>query len=286
VTTAYHRFAMGTTAFDTSIELGRSAARRRAWAEAYEAFAAAGDPSRLEPEDLNLLAKAAWWTGHPNESIAAHERAYAGYLDRGDAERAAFAALTLRREHQSSTAKGWLARAERLLADLPDSPVAGYLAIAHAELARSRGEFDHALTHLDRAMEIAVPSGDPDLQAWAMTRRGQILIARGDLEEGWSLLEEVSVAAVGGELGPYTTGAAFCNVIETSRELADYVRGREVSDAGRSAVSPVSVGCDAQRSCASSGRCERTPTRHRRLVESCAISPRSSRARRSTSSVR
>jgi class 3 adenylate cyclase len=228
---------MGTTAFDTSIEQGRNAARRRAWAEAYEAFAAAGDPSRLEPEDLNLLAKAAWWTGHPNESIAAHERAYAGYLDRGDAERAAFAALTLRREHtvklESSTAKGWLARAERLLADLPDSPVAGYLAIAHAELARSRGEFDHALTHLDRAMEIAVPSGDPDLQAWAMTRRGQVLIARGDLDEGWSLLEEVSVAAVGGELGPYTTGAAFCNVIETSRELADYVRGREVSDAAK-----------------------------------------------------
>ena len=68
---------MGATAFDTSIEQGRSAARRRAWAEAYEAFAAAGDPSRLEPEDLNLLANAAWWTGHPNESISAHERAYA-----------------------------------------------------------------------------------------------------------------------------------------------------------------------------------------------------------------
>jgi class 3 adenylate cyclase len=219
------------------LEVARDAAARRAWVEAFDAFAAVDREQTLDPQDLDLLAKAAWWTGRPNDSIAAHERAYAGYLDRGEPERAAFAALTLRREHavklEGSTAKGWLARAERLLADHPDSPITAYLAIAHGELALSRGELDTALAHIDRAIGISAGSDDPDLHAWILMRRGQILIARGELEEGWSLLEEVSVAAVGGELGPYTTGAAFCNVIETSRELADFVRGREVSDAAK-----------------------------------------------------
>ncbi len=228
---------MGATAFETEVQAGRDAASRRAWPEAYEAMTAASSAGELEPEDLERFAKAAWWTGRTNDSIAARERAYAGYVERGDVERAAFAALTLRREHavklNASAAKGWLARAERLLADRPDSPSIGYLAIAHAELARQRGELDHALEHIERAQEIAAGSDDPDLQAWALMRRGQILISRSELEDGWGLLEEVSVAAVGGELGPYTTGAVFCNVIETSRELADLVRGREWSDAAK-----------------------------------------------------
>jgi class 3 adenylate cyclase len=226
---------MTDTALEDPLHPAREAADRRSWVEAFEAFSSADRERPLGPEDLDRLAKAAWWTGRPNDSIAAHERAYAAYVERGDVESAAFAALTLRREHavklEGSTAKGWLARAERLLADRPDSPITGYLAIAHAEIALGRGELDHALDHAERAMAISSDSDDPDLQAWALMRRGQVLIARGELEEGWGLLEEVSVAAVGGELGPYTTGAAFCNVIETSRELADFVRGREWSDA-------------------------------------------------------
>jgi class 3 adenylate cyclase len=222
---------------ERTLEAAREAAERRSWSEAFDTYAALDRERPLDPEDLDRWAKAAWWTGRPKESIAVHERAYAAYLERGDVERAAFAALTLRREHavrrQGSTAKGWLSRAERLLADRPDSPVTGYLAVAHAELAWQRGELEHALEHVERALAISTGSDDADLQAWALMRKGQILIAAGRIDEGWGLLEEVSVAAVGGELGPYTTGAVFCNVIETSRELADYVRGREFSDAAK-----------------------------------------------------
>jgi class 3 adenylate cyclase len=217
------------------LDVAREAAARGSWFEARQALVAADDAGPLEPEDLELLAKASWWTAHSDGSIAARERAYAAYLERGDVERAAFCALTLRREHatklQGSTAKGWLSRAERLLADRPESATHGYLAIAHAERAWSDGELRDALDHLGRAHDIASRSPDPDLHAWASMRQGQVLVADGDLEGGWDLLEEVSVAAVGGELGAYTTGAVFCNVIETSRELADYRRGREWSDA-------------------------------------------------------
>jgi class 3 adenylate cyclase len=53
------------------------------------------------------------------------------------------------------------------------------------------------------------------------------------VEEGWLLLEGVAAAAVGGELGGYTTGGVFCNVISVCRDLADYGRASEWADAAK-----------------------------------------------------
>ena len=44
-------------------------------------------------------------------------------------------------------------------------------------------------------------------------------------------MEEVAAAAAGGELGGYTTGAVFTNMMSLCRDLADYRRGIEWSDA-------------------------------------------------------
>ena len=80
---------------------------------------------------------------------------------------------------------------------------------------------------MDRGIELGVRFGDDDLQAWARTYRGMILIADGAVEEGLALIDEVSAAAAGGELGGYTTGGVFCNTISVYRDLADYRRGGE-----------------------------------------------------------
>jgi len=217
------------------MESGRDAAARRAWPRAYEALSSTDAAGDLAPEDLELLAKAAWWTGRPNESIDARERAYAFYVRRGDAQRAAFTALTLRRElttqREGSLAAGWLQRAEQLLEGETESVAHGYLAIAHGQLAWRRGELDHALSHMDGAVDISMRVGDRDLKAFAAMYRGMILIDRGQVEDGWAPLEDVSAAAVGGELGAYTTGVVFCNVISTCRDLADYRRATEWADA-------------------------------------------------------
>jgi len=217
------------------MESGRDAAARRAWPRAYEALSSTDAAGDLAPEDLELLAKAAWWTGRPNESIDARERAYALYVRRGDAQRAAFTALTLRRElttqREGSLAAGWLQRAEQLLEGETESVAHGYLAIAHGQLAWRRGELDHALSHMDGAVDISMRVGDRDLNAFAAMYRGMILIDRGQVEDGWAPLEDVSAAAVGGELGAYTTGVVFCNVISTCRDLADYRRATEWADA-------------------------------------------------------
>jgi class 3 adenylate cyclase len=228
---------MGATAFDTSLKAGREAVTRRAWPEAFDALSRADADGPLEPDDLELLAKSAWWIGRPGEAIGTFERAYATFAERGSDRRAASIALTLRRLHsmrlEGSVATGWLTRAERLLEGAPEGAAHAYLAIAHAELAWDRGELDHALDHIERALSIAEGAGDRDLLAWAVMRKGMVLVSAGRLDEGWALMEEVSAAAVGGELGGYTTGAVFCNVVEMCRDMADFARAREWSDAAK-----------------------------------------------------
>jgi class 3 adenylate cyclase len=220
---------------DEAIEKGRSAAKGREWPEAYTFLTAADSEADLAPEDLELFAKAAWWTGRPGETIEIRERAYARYLSRGDKARAAFMALTLRRDYvgklAGSVAAGWLDRAERLLEDQPESPSHGYLALAHGSRAWDRLERKHALAHMARAVEIAERFDDRDLLAWSTMYKGMVLVDLGRMDEGMALLGEVGAAAVGGELGAYTTGAAFCNVISVCRDVADYRRGSEWAEA-------------------------------------------------------
>ena len=221
----------------STIDAARDALGKRAWSEAFDAFDAVDAEEPLEPEDLEGMAKAGWWTGRPNQSIEARERAYAAYVERGDKASAAFAALTLRREYnaklQGSVAQGWLTRAETLLDGEPESKAHGYLAISHGQLAWSRGELDHALSHMERAIEIAGRFDDRDLPAWAEMYKGMVLVDMGRVEEGWLLMESVSAAAVGGELGGYTTGGIFCNTISMCRDLADYGRATEWADAAK-----------------------------------------------------
>jgi class 3 adenylate cyclase len=220
-----------------ALEAGLEAYRRRAWPEAHRLLKLADASEALRPEDLEALAKSAWWIGLAGESIAVRERAYAAYLERNDRGRAAFMALTLRREYiakrANSVAQGWLHRAEDLLENEPETVAHGYLALAHGELAFSRGELDHALEHYDRASAIAGRLDDPDLPVWAAMRRGEAMANAGRLDEAWALMEGAAAAAVGGELGPVTTGAVFCNVMAACREVGDYRRGSEWAEVSK-----------------------------------------------------
>jgi len=219
------------------LEAGRAAYARKAWSEAYRLLRDADATDELTTSDLEALAKSAWWIGHAEESIATRERAYARYVDGGDRARAALMALTLRREYGAklagSVAQGWLQRAEHLLEGEPESLAHGYLALANGELALSRGELDHALAHFDRAVEIASRLDDRDLPVWAAMRRGEALANAGRLEEAFGLMEGAAAAAVGGELGPFTTGAVFCGVMSICREAADYRRGTEWAEVSK-----------------------------------------------------
>jgi hypothetical protein len=180
---------------DARLEEGRRAVAGRAWKRAYELLSNVAAERALEPNDLEGLAKAAFWTGHSGESITFLESAYASYIERGDDPQAAFCALTLQRQCisklQDSVAAGWLNQAERLLEGRPESRAHGYLAIARADAARARGDFARALALVDHALEIAGRSKDANLHAWGVMRRALFFVDEGRVDEGWPLMQEL-----------------------------------------------------------------------------------------------
>lgn len=219
----------------SALDAARQAVADRAWRRAHEIYASAATETGLDPDDLERFAKAAYWTGDALGAISTREAAYEAHLERGRETEAAFCALTLQRQHvsmlQDSVAGAWLRRAERLLEGADTSRAHGYLAIAHADAARARGDIAGALALVERAQVIAGRVTDPDLPAWCLMRRGMFLVDAGRVPEGRPLMEDVAAAAAGGGLGSFTTGAILSNVASVYRDLGDLRRGDEWSEA-------------------------------------------------------
>ena len=64
-----------------------------------------------------------------------------------------------------------------------------------------------------------------------MQQQGYALVAMGRVDEGLALIDESTVAAVSGELDPLTTGRIYCATISVCRNLADWRRALEWTDA-------------------------------------------------------
>jgi class 3 adenylate cyclase len=214
------------------LSAGREAARRNAWAEAFDLLQAAeSGGAKLSGDDLELFAHAAMWTGRLGRSIEAWERAYARFLEEGNRARAAFAALYLAAEYrnkiQNALAAGWFQRATRLLENEPEGVEHGYLELQRSQVEYGRGNYDQALQHIRRAAVIATRIQDKDLVALATLREGIVLVKKGQVDAGLALIDEVSASAVAGDLSSYSTAVIYCNTIGTCRDLADYARAAE-----------------------------------------------------------
>lgn len=219
------------------IAAARQAMDRHAWHEAFDLLKRAESQGELSPTDLELLGEAAWWSGEADACISARERAYAAHLEAGDRRRAAMVALSLVRDHGNRLAaaqsSSWFKRAERLLQDEPDYVEHGYLAMMRSRNDHNSGRFDEAVQVAGEAVQIGARFGDSNLQALALVYQGMATVARGDVVEGLALLDEATVAAVGGELSPSVTGIVYCNMINTCQELAEYRRAGEWTEAAK-----------------------------------------------------
>src|SRR5919201_4397349 len=220
----------------SDVERAHEAAGRGAWPEAYALLStvAADDLGAL---DLEVLADAAWWLSRRDESIAARQRAYAAYSGDGDDAAAAFMAARLSIEHFSrgdpAVGGGWLMKARRHAAEVPEQPGHGLLLIIQATIARYQGDLAAATELAERALELGRRFGDPNLLAMAIHTQGLLLIAAGRAESGVQLLDEAMASVVAGELTPFFTGLVYCNVIGACLEIADIARAGEWSDAAR-----------------------------------------------------
>ena len=213
----------------------REALGQHAWAQAFELFSSADVDDALSGPDLEALSDAAWFTAHAAAATDAKERAFRAYARDGEPIRAAYLAFKLAQEHafrgKTSLASAWMRRGERLLEGQEESYAHGYLALCRSEGARQAGDIDGAVAQAEQALQIGTRVGDADLEATALTLLGSLRIATGETSGGFALMEEATIAAVNGELSPFVTGVTFCTMIAACRDLTDYRRASEWTEA-------------------------------------------------------
>ena len=196
----------------------------------------------LSAEELEMLATSMMWISKITEAVQTREKAYAAYSKSGRNTDAARVALDLVADYiekgAGTVARGWLRRAERLLASEPECREHGYLLRRQTAEAMGRSDFSRAMELNQRCGEIAARINDVDLQVIALHDRGQILIARGDVEEGTGLVDEAMTSAVSGEVSPMTVGVLYCRTMSVCKAIADYGRAREWSEAARGMGEP------------------------------------------------
>ena len=108
----------------SALERGRDAYAARAWGDAHAFLLSADESEPLGPDDLGLLATAAYMLGRDEEWVAAHERAHHLHLEGDDVEPAARSAFWIGFSYalrgELGPAEGWFGRAQRLLAEQAD----------------------------------------------------------------------------------------------------------------------------------------------------------------------
>ncbi|MDQ3647832.1 MAG: transcriptional regulator [Actinomycetota bacterium] len=187
------------------------------------------------PGDLAVLGEVAYAAGHLDVTIEAWERAYALCVEAGDKDAAAGAAVRVAMHLLFDTAlmapvRGWLARAERLLEDRPETPASAWLAVVRAFERMLTGDLPGARPCARRAIELGSKC-DPAACALGRVAEARLLILDGDVEQGLVLLDEVGVATVSGDLDPLSTGVVYCELVCALQGLAQYDVAEEWTEA-------------------------------------------------------
>ena len=214
------------------LERARAAYAERSWLEAYEAFARADEVESLAPEDLELRVTTARMLARDDEAVEILERAHHAYLEKGEAARAAYCAgwigMSLFYRGAVGPAGGWLARANRLLEDVPgETAVHGYALLPIIFRQEAAGDFEAAAAAAAEAAEIGKRHRDPELMALAIHAQGHMLVLAGRVPEGLALLDEAMVIVTTSELSPFVVGLVYCGVILACQAGFEVGRARE-----------------------------------------------------------
>jgi DNA-binding NarL/FixJ family response regulator len=216
---------------------------RLMWRDAFADLSAGHREGRLDVEDLERLAVAAYMVGRDDACEDAWIAAHHAWLRGGEAERAAGCAfqhaLGLFFRGDLAPAMGWVRRGGRVLqVSRRNSVEQAWLRMLTALPRLFQGDAD-AQTDFVEAGKVADQFGDCDCTAFARLCCGYSLILRGQVQEGMSLLDEVMVAVTADELSPILSGIAYCQVIALCRAVVDLRRAREWTEA-------LTRWCDAQ----------------------------------------
>ena len=212
---------MSTTAVEEFLARGYESLAAGHWSEARDAFSEATDLIE-SPEALDGLGRALWWLRDERGAVVHRERAYAGFRRDGELARAARIALWLSREYllafdNDAASRGWLARAERLLRDVAPGAEQGWLDLTRAEATRSA---ETAASFASAALDVALLTGDMDLELRALAQLGLADVTLGETDRGLARLDEAMAAATSGESATLETFADICCTLMLACERA------------------------------------------------------------------
>lgn len=163
------------------LQAARAAHGQRNWPRAHALFTRVRQATGLSPDDLDALGEVSWWLGRVDECLDASEAAFRGHLDADHPRQAVMtalqAAVSLFLRGDEALGSGWLSRAERLLADLPECPEHGYVRYITELEGALDGDDMHAV--IDAAQAVAAIGrrhGDANLVAIGVLGEGRALL--------------------------------------------------------------------------------------------------------------
>jgi DNA-binding CsgD family transcriptional regulator/tetratricopeptide (TPR) repeat protein len=226
--------------------VGRQAHDERAWRQAAETLRVADSAEGLDPEDLAMLAEAAFLGGDITGCVQAYERAFAAHAAREESRAAARSAIgigqALAMKGVQAAAGGWLGRAARILDDAGESdcPERGLLLMPVARAHFAAGRYSDALEVARTAEEIGRRHGEADLVAFAQHSQGRSLLRLARLDDALAVLDQVFVEVfpTGLQAG-MLTGLVACSVVEGCQQVGAFDRAAEWTAA-------LSAWCDEQ----------------------------------------
>jgi DNA-binding NarL/FixJ family response regulator len=218
------------TSIADELRAGHEALARASWDEARACFerAIAREPA---PDGYEGLASARSMLADGNGAIAARERAYGLYQERGDLVSAARQAMwlavdTLDFRYEAAVASGWLQRAGRLLEGVPPCVERGMVRMLEGHMAlMANNDIDTALARAAEGATIARQTGSVEVEVLSLGLEGLARVSEGDVRRGMKLLDESTVAALGGEVkNPVAVGQSCCYLIHACERVRDFER--------------------------------------------------------------
>jgi DNA-binding NarL/FixJ family response regulator len=218
------------------LERGREAFASAAWLDAHRDLAAADAAAGLAPEDLELLARAAYMLGRDDDYRDGLERAHDAYVRAGQARCAVRCAFwighNLLFRGERARARGWFARAQRRLdRDGRDCVESGWLLIPVWLSQMAGGDWAAGYATAVEAAAIGERFEDADLVWLARDEQGRALLNQGRADDALALVDETLVVATAGELSPVVTGIVYCNTIAFCRDAYELRHAGEWADA-------------------------------------------------------
>lgn len=211
-----------------ALQQAREAYERGEWQDAIDALQTVDGLEGLAADDLQRWAHSAQCLGRPADALRVLERAVAAYSAGGDERRAGWAAILIAQLRfewgEVVQVNGWVQRAARLLAAVPEGREHGYLEMLRARLAFQTNELEQALVHAQRVRELGRAFSDPDLEGLGLLQVGEAWLFTGKVTEGLNALDEAAVAVGASGLSAWAGGLVYCGVIYCYMTRSDWER--------------------------------------------------------------